>query len=1101
MRTWPSGAALRFAAPARAALAVAAFVLTSAALAASPEHPDGLRPPLAGVLDRAAPGELVPVTVVLAEQADARTLLELKRGRTTATARAAVIEHLKQLSARSRTGLMARLSVAQRGGAAARVTPLWIGNVVALEATPALIREIARRPEVAWVNHNPKVNAFLGEPVCAELSTPLAGTAAMSSATPVECGVDMMRAPRAWDDLKRTGTGVVVAVIDTGVCRTHPDIARHIWVNPGEDLDHDGVVMDPDDMNGIDDDGDGFVDDLVGWDWAYADNDPSDDHGHGSHTAGSVAGDGTSGLHIGVAPGATVMTLKVGVEFTDEAQVWAAMQYAVEHGAAVISMSLGWPHDENPDRATWRTNVENAIEAGTTMVVAAGNEGSGNEPDNVRTPGDVPRLIGVGATTCADAIAGFSSRGPVTWQDVSPFNDFPWPPGLVKPDVSAPGEATMSSALCSGYAQMSGTSMATPHVAGAVALMLSAEPGLAPDEIKSILQQTAVDLGPAGSDNEFGAGRVDAYEAVLAANGSNGLAAITSTDVSCGATIELSVSDKDLRGTGTLPVRVISTSDPQGQPVVLVESSVGSGRFDGEVALGPGGTNSVQVADGDTITLTYVDASDGLGGTSVAKYDTAVADCAGPVIENLAHEAITATSFTLRFTTSEPAYGTVEYGPTAALGQVVHLAGLNTQHVLTLTRFEICNTVYLRLSASDRNGNASVEPLLHRVQTARIPGLYWRTGFETGSAGWTLQGEWEIGKPQGKGSINWCGPDPTEAFANDNVLGMDLTGRGANPGDYEPTVSWNARMPAQDARTWARTKLIMNDWNNAEDGDKSEIWLNAGGTWRRVYTSFGLRSGVNWWTNWFWDVSSWADGRASVFLEFRFSSDASSQASGWNIDEVIFKDGALPDYDACGGCAMPPDFAGATAARDVDACGKSGVTVTWPAASAWGSAWSGTYAVYRGSAPGFTPSAATLVASGLTGTSYTDLAAPADTQQYWLVRAENAETCGGGPNNGGAVDANTRYVSAADATATPGAGAIGDLALTLAGRVHVNLAWSAAAGAADYEVLRSASPLSADFGPLASSTATLYEDLGAGADGASWFYLVQPRNACGSATP
>ena len=194
--------------------------------------------------------------------------------------------------------------------------------------------------------------------------------------------------------------------------------------------------------NGIDDDGNGYVDDLIGWDVEFGDNNPDDNNSHGSHVAGTVAGDGTSGTQAGMAPDAQIMVLRVGLTFADEPDVWEAMQYAADNGADSISMSLGWPHGQNPDRATWRNNCENTIDLGTAMVIAAGNEGSGNEPDNIRTPGDVPRIISVGATDCSDNIASFSSRGPVSWENVAPYNAHPYPPGLVKPDVSAPGVST-----------------------------------------------------------------------------------------------------------------------------------------------------------------------------------------------------------------------------------------------------------------------------------------------------------------------------------------------------------------------------------------------------------------------------------------------------------------------------------------------------------------------------------------------------------------------------------------------------------------------------------------------------------------------------------
>jgi serine protease AprX len=496
---------------------VAFFLLVAgaAAVADSETYPGGLRPPLDRVLEAAAPDERIPVSIVLREQVERERIALVSAGLKPDERRRAVTDLLKSTARASQGPLLGRLSRLRQEGKVSRIRPLWIGNVVGVDATPDVIRLIARRPEVAWINHNPKVDVLLERNRFAE--SPAAEEVGLDE---IECGVNQMRAPEVWNDLGISGVGAVIAVIDTGVCWSHPDIVNQMWVNPGEDLDGDGVVMDPDDENGVDDDGNGFIDDLVGWDFDVNDNDPNDDsNGHGSHVAGTVAGDGTQGTQSGVAPDARIMAIRVGVTFADEVDVWNAMQYAADNGADSISMSLGWPHNQSPDRATWRQNSENTIDAGTAMVIAAGNESSGNEPDNVRTPGDVPRIISVGATDCSDNAASFSSRGPVTWEDVPPWNDHPYPPGLIKPDVSGPGVSTKSHNFCTGYSFKSGTSMATPHVAGAVALMKSANPSLDHDQIKQVLEETSIDLGPAGKDNTFGTGRVDAYEAVFAVFG------------------------------------------------------------------------------------------------------------------------------------------------------------------------------------------------------------------------------------------------------------------------------------------------------------------------------------------------------------------------------------------------------------------------------------------------------------------------------------------------------------------------------------------------------------------------------------------------------
>jgi hypothetical protein len=264
-----------------------------------------------------------------------------------------------------------------------------------------------------------------------------------------------------------------------------------------------------------------------------------DTNGHGTHCAGTVAGDGTAGCHTGVAPDAQIMGLRVRTvaDSLAESQVWAAMEFAVspplspDNGGDVISMSLGWRYAWDPQRATWRTGCTNVSLAGVTMIVAAGNErGWDPPPENLRCPGDVPPpwqnpdqiagglsgVVSIGATDINDAYASFSSEGPVSW-NIDPFYDYLYPPGLLKPDVSAPGDSVKSISYSNntGYLDgWSGTSMATPHTAGTVALMLQKNPLLSPAEVDEILETTALDLGPAGKDNDYGAGRIQAYQAV-----------------------------------------------------------------------------------------------------------------------------------------------------------------------------------------------------------------------------------------------------------------------------------------------------------------------------------------------------------------------------------------------------------------------------------------------------------------------------------------------------------------------------------------------------------------------------------------------------------
>jgi subtilase family protein len=384
-------------------------------------------------------------------------------------------------------------------GDADQIARLWLSNVIGVRTTPAVILQLAALNEIDYIHYDPPRAGIM------------LSTTTSSSGSPT-CDQNSINSPWAWKRMNAKGQGMVVAVIDTGTCYTHPDLANNIWVNPGEDLGGDGIVWDPADMNGIDDDGNGFVDDLIGWAFDYntnTPNNPMDSQIHGTHTSGTVAGDGTSGTDTGVAPLAKVMPLRNSAEIAFEIEVWQCMEYAVMMDADIISMSLGWWHSWLPDRAVWRINCDNTQAAGTMMVIAAGNEAGWTNFDNVRTPGDVPDVTTVGATDCNDNLATFSSIGPVEWSNVAGFNDHPFPPGLTKPDVSAPGVDTISTLPCSGYIALSGTSMATPHVAGAAAILRSLRPDMSVADLKAALMATSLDLGAPGKDNSFGAGRID----------------------------------------------------------------------------------------------------------------------------------------------------------------------------------------------------------------------------------------------------------------------------------------------------------------------------------------------------------------------------------------------------------------------------------------------------------------------------------------------------------------------------------------------------------------------------------------------------------------
>jgi subtilisin family serine protease len=264
---------------------------------------------------------------------------------------------------------------------------------------------------------------------------------------------DGIGAPGAWWTTK--GRGAVIAVVDTGADLTHPDLAPNLWTNPGEIPG-----------NGVDDDGDGYVDDVHGANVLAHDGNPEDGHGHGTEMAGAAAGVGGNSIGVtGVAPEARVMPVKVladdGSGNTDS--VVAGVQYAVAHGADVINLSMNGPQDSQALDET----LAAARAAGVTVVASAGNDGA-NRDTTPSYPASSPGVLAVAATATDGGLAPFSAYGKSV-------------------PLSAPGEDVLSTARGGRYETSSGTSIASAQVSGAAALLAAARPQATPDQIRVAL--------------------------------------------------------------------------------------------------------------------------------------------------------------------------------------------------------------------------------------------------------------------------------------------------------------------------------------------------------------------------------------------------------------------------------------------------------------------------------------------------------------------------------------------------------------------------------------------------------------------------------------
>jgi hypothetical protein len=551
----------------------------------------------------------------------------------------------------------------------------------------------------------------------------------------------------------------------------------------------------------------------------------------------------------------------------------------------------------------------------------------------------------------------------------------------------------------------------------------------------------------------------------------------------------------------TVVVAVATTTETAPETVLLTETGPNTSRFAGSIATAPGAPAAdglLQSSHGDQLTVSYADKDDGTGAPAIG-FDTSVLDCSGPMITDVRVETHTDARVQVRWTTQEPASSVVEWGPTGALGQVKSSAALVTDHVVILNQFSACQQAHFRVGSTDAFGNSAVvdnvgSPFVTR--TYQIPGLYWKEDFESGGVGWTLGGEWQVGTPVGSGGSSGLA-DPVEAYNNTKILGHDLTGLGAFPGDYEPNVTQTAVSPTRNASTWTNTKLIVHRWLNSGTDDQARMLLIAGGT-QILIASGGVAASASDYQVDTFNVATNVDGKPSVSLRFMQISDGSGQYSGWNVDDIIFKNGSLPDYGACGGCGTAPAFAGAVSAIDNNACGANGVTVSWKQAVSWGTGSTGTYHVHRGTTPDFTPSGANRIATDLTSLSYNDTSAPTNQTLYYKVVAENDENCGGGV---GLTAGASVVVAVQETTSVPVPAEVPGLLGRNVADAHVRFDWGATAGAVAYRVYRSTSPLPGTFAPVGQTAGVLFEDLGEAATPPSYFYKILAINACNQEGP
>ncbi|OGX42374.1 MAG: hypothetical protein A3G91_00300 [Omnitrophica WOR_2 bacterium RIFCSPLOWO2_12_FULL_50_9] len=296
----------------------------------------------------------------------------------------------------------------------------------------------------------------------------------------------------AWNFVDKDKKNVVVAVIDSGLDMSHPDGPQYIWANEDEAPD-----------NGIDDDHNGYTDDVQGWNFLDNNNDLTDLQGHGSFISGIIASRWNNGIGIaGINPGAVIMPVKVANEEgkTNSFHIFRAIHYAVDNGAKVINISLGSRGISELERKA----LNYARQMGVFAAVASGNVG-----ENIKDhgPASAKGAFAVGSLDMEGTRSTISNEGP---------NNGLLAPGdrIISLIASGTGKGLRKSILQEGYYPQSGTSFSTPMAAATASLLLVQNPDFTPDDIEDILHRSADEMCTDGWDDKSGAGRLNASAAL-----------------------------------------------------------------------------------------------------------------------------------------------------------------------------------------------------------------------------------------------------------------------------------------------------------------------------------------------------------------------------------------------------------------------------------------------------------------------------------------------------------------------------------------------------------------------------------------------------------
>jgi subtilisin family serine protease len=356
-------------------------------------------------------------------------------------------------------------------------------------------------------------------------------------------GIRLIGADKVWH-ITQGSPEIVVAVLDTGLNTSHTDLQNILWNNTDEIPG-----------NGIDDDLNGYIDDIHGWDFVHQNNDPfsllesdpfsSSLENHGTHVTGTIVAQMNDYGLVGVAPDVSIMPLRVVNESDRNPDIFVAeaIEYATANGADIISMSISISSEYGEiTNATSYQLVENALaqaySENVLIVAAAGNQNGAP----LAQPANDIHVIAVGAVSHTKLIAAFSNHGA---------------------EVVAPGVSVNSTVPNEGFRESSGTSMATPHVSGALALLKSFNQTLTNDELRGLLQDSAEDLGVAGYDSVYGYGLINVTKAMEFLSGEPITLPVSSSETTTEDSTSLTTTATTTTTTTTTSSTLSDTSMPE----------------------------------------------------------------------------------------------------------------------------------------------------------------------------------------------------------------------------------------------------------------------------------------------------------------------------------------------------------------------------------------------------------------------------------------------------------------------------------------------------------------------------------------------------------